>query len=316
MSNFLKLGLFLVTGAVLSGCGTIANGYTGVGELTRTPFGQGSKVTKQEAMVDLAGLIDPSVKAGPMGSPEYEADRLAAAQYWFEVDNKAEIVGVDGKVARGFGSYRRDEIQSQLIEAANQRCIAWRNFVFGNRAGVGFNLATTANVLSAAASAFTPEGTIRGLAAASTAASGANAEFDKNFYSQMTSQVILQGIEAARSDILIKIAERRALPLRDYTLRTAVADAVEYHAACSIHMGLVKASEKVEKADFGTQGLDRTEGMLKKLGYSLVIEKTAGKKEAEPPKNGQAPKPAEDGGEVPAIPPSAPVAPVTTKGGE
>lgn len=219
----------------LGGCATSQNSFTGVREIVRQP---------QVSMIDLAGQIDPGVAGQPEGNALREQKRLGEAQSAFETKYAAEIEA--GKF--GMGAYRRNEIQDAIIEAANQRCLAWRNYVFGHRAGVGFYMGSAASAASAAAAAFKPESTIRGLSAAASALGASRAEFEKSFFFDITTQVIMQGIELARKDKLDAIMQKRDLPLSKYPMRQATGEAIEYHAACSVHMGLVKIQEELPKS--------------------------------------------------------------------
>ncbi len=195
--------------------------------------------------VPVAASTDPAV--------EQQATDKAIAVFYQSVP--------DGRQAN-----YRNEIQDRIIAAANQRCHLWKNYFATASSTVGFWSGVTGAATGAASLAFKPPATKAALTALSTTSTSVGTQFEKSYLFSLTMQVIFQGVESRRADILHSVVEKRSLgdrqltPIGRYSLSAAIADALEYHAACSVASGLQQASEKLSDArpDNGKPGTDTT----------------------------------------------------------
>ncbi|MGI9169284.1 MAG: hypothetical protein ACR2FH_03795 [Caulobacteraceae bacterium] len=165
---------------------------------------------------------------------------------------------------REIGALMRNDIQDHLIAASNVRCQRWKSFFSTQTAGVGFWARTTGTVASALATAFTAPEVKSGFSAAASIASGTSANYNEIYLQQKTTSVIYQGIDTRRQNILADLAnkrfkDRKPAPLETYSLSLAIADALEYHGACSLESGLQQAAEALTQQGTPT-GSDKTGG--------------------------------------------------------
>lgn len=170
----------------------------------------------------------------------------------------------------------RDEIQGRIMAAANQRCGLWKNYFSSSSSQVGFWTGSAGTAFGAASIAFTENSTKTALSAISSTLSGAGTQYEKNFLFNQTMSVIFLGIDNRRELIALRIKAKRygvddaskilaatqTVGISDYPLSSAIADALEYHAACSAASGLQRASEALvsqrnsqdDKKDVAPQG--------------------------------------------------------------
>lgn len=153
----------------------------------------------------------------------------------------------------------RNEIQDQIIAASNQRCHQWKLFFANSAENFSFAATTAGTVTSAMGTALTRTGAKSIASAATSIFTGANSNFSDAYLQTKTISVIFQGIDTRRQNILNNIvtlrfhagqngAEGAPAPLTEYSLSRAIADALEYHAACSVQSGLQQASEAMAQA--------------------------------------------------------------------
>lgn len=188
---------------------------------------------------------------------------------WTPVDVKdaeAEQRATDKAVAAFYLQYAgspngpliRNEIQSRILAAANQRCHLWKNYLSTASSTVGFWSGLTSSATGAAAIAFSPTSTKDALTAVSTTSSSVGAQFDKSYLFSLTMPVVFQGVESRRTEISNRMRARRGdadgvepvvlTSLSAYPLSQAIADVLEYHASCSVASGLQQAAEKLADA--------------------------------------------------------------------
>jgi hypothetical protein len=73
-------------------------------------------------------------------------------------------------------------------------------------------------------------------------------EFNSDLLSNVTSTVIVPGIDKQRADILQEITNRRCLGISSYNLMQALNDAIRYHAACSTDTGVAAAGSALSQS--------------------------------------------------------------------
>lgn len=181
---------------------------------------------------------------------------------------------------------RRNQVQDRIIAASEQRCQAYRLHLTRNISNTNFYLGAATSIFAGAGAAFTEPSTVRALAAMAGITSGVSAEFNRSYLHTLTLQVISRGIEARRMEIRNEIERLRGTRLRYgplylpnvaqtqptagettidpavpanatstptpidvYTMERAFADALRYHAACSVTVGLEEAQEALDEAE-------------------------------------------------------------------
>lgn len=256
MDNRLIAIMIASSGLLLAGCGTGAKESNPSGVRTMLIDGQ-------LRTLDLAGAIDsfssvqkttserkndekPIVGEAYTKSP---AEREADA----EIRLNNSIAGFYSNVPAAQQAQRRNEIQARIVAAANQRCGLWKNKFAHGASLSSFWFGTAAAATTAAATAFSPESTKEALTALASTASGAGAQYEKSYLFNQTLSVIFQGIDTRRQDILERISKKNLhdgsagaqapTSMDIYPLSSAIADALEYHSACTAASGLQKASE-------------------------------------------------------------------------
>jgi hypothetical protein len=143
------------------------------------------------------------------------------------------------------GRGARNQAQDRLIAASAQRCNDFkanlqRSYSRSNFGlGVGTTLAGTAGALVPGLRAS------KNLSGVAAVLAGTRAEFNQDYFSNLTTNLIVDGIEARRSEYVKDINAKRASGLDDYTLEGAIADALHYHGLCSMISGLQYASRHI-----------------------------------------------------------------------
>lgn len=138
--------------------------------------------------------------------------------------------------------YRRNELQSKLIAASNQRCGLYLREITSAKAQTNMAWGSLSILLSGAASVVSHAETARALAAGAAVATGTNAIYDQAYFNNLAVGVISGGIAKQREGILIQINNKSTLDLVKYPVNRAVADALQYHSACNIISGLETAA--------------------------------------------------------------------------
>lgn len=143
----------------------------------------------------------------------------------------------------------RNDIQDQLIAASNVGCRAWKSQFSQWAAHVDFLSRTMDTAASAASTAVTDVVAKSALSALSSFASGTGTNYSTVYLRTKTTDVIFQAIDARRQNIVDGLTAKRfnndgsLTDLSQYTLSQAIADALNYHDACSIESGLQQVSE-------------------------------------------------------------------------
>jgi uncharacterized protein YceK len=138
--------------------------------------------------------------------------------------------------------YRRNELQSKLIMASNQRCGLYLREITSAKAQTNMGWGSLSLLLSGAASVVPHAQTAKALAAGSAVATGTNAIYDQTYFNNLAVGVISAGITKQREGILTQISNKSNLDLVKYPVNRAVADALVYHSACNIISGLEAAA--------------------------------------------------------------------------
>lgn len=138
--------------------------------------------------------------------------------------------------------YRRNELQSRLIMASNQRCGLYLREITAAKAQTNMAWGGLSLLLTGASTVVTHVPTVKALAAGAGAATATNALYDQSYFNNLAVGVISAGIIKQREGILIQISNKSTKGLVEYPVSRAVADALQYHSACNVISGLETAA--------------------------------------------------------------------------
>ena len=145
--------------------------------------------------------------------------------------------------------YRRNELQDRILAASNQRCGSYLRMIVSVKSHSQVGWGGLATLLSGAAAVITPANTAKSFAAGATIASGFNTLYNEAYFNNLAVNVIPAGIPKQREGILAQIEEKRKLPLPEYSVNRAIADALTYHSSCNIISGLEAAATATKLSD-------------------------------------------------------------------
>lgn len=143
---------------------------------------------------------------------------------------------------------RRNSIQERILSASVQRCGEYKNFLKQFESGTNFFLGSMTTAVAGAGAIFTGLDTVRALSGTAAIISGVRAEFNEDYFSNQTVQVLTNGFESKRDEFYEKILNRRNQSITRYPVEAAIKDAIEYHASCSLIAGLEQAALAIERA--------------------------------------------------------------------
>lgn len=150
--------------------------------------------------------------------------------------------------------YRRNELQSRLIAASNQRCGSYLRALISSRSQTQMGWGGLSTLLSGAASVVTHGATSQALAAGSTVSNGYLSLYNEAYFNNLSISVIASGIDKRRELIYGQILQLRNESLQSYTVNQAIADALQYHSACNIISGLETAAAATKNISADASG--------------------------------------------------------------
>ncbi len=172
---------------------------------------------------------------------------------------------------------RRNRVQDRLIAASNETCKDFKEKLQLLQAEGNFVFGAITTALAGAGAIVTGATGARILAGSAGVTSGIGAEFNDAFFASLAVEVLTKAFEARRKDILMEIGKHRMVPksgIEVYPVERAVADALNYHAACNLISGLEEASERVTlSSNIGLKQLNKMlEGSGMEQRFKLQVE--------------------------------------------
>jgi hypothetical protein len=140
----------------------------------------------------------------------------------------------------------RNNLQDRIIAAANQRCGLYQNYLKQLQGKTDLSLGILSTILGGAGAIVTAADTARALSGSAGIASGTRAEFNQAIFLNSAIPIIVKGIERRRERLKTVILSHRNDDITTYTPALAVADAIDYHNACTIGKGLEEADVALE----------------------------------------------------------------------
>ncbi len=168
----------------------------------------------------------------------------------------------------------RNEIQDYVLAASNQKCGHYMRVLYGHRGDTEVFWGGLSTLLAGAGAVLTNVQSAQALSAGAAVSSGIRSELSQAYFANLAMEVITAGIHTRRAEILTKIKEDRKAENSSYTIPGAVGDALRYHAACSVLVGLEVASQAIERVN--NPGVDDV------LTHYDKLEKAFGRKKEEP----------------------------------
>ena len=144
---------------------------------------------------------------------------------------------------------RRSQVQQSLISASENRCNLYKAYL--RRASTYTNgiFGSFTTILAGAGSIVTGEATARLLSGLAGVSSGLRGEWNQALFESLATTMIVPGIEQRRTEIRLNIDQKKRKSLVDYTIQEALADAIQYHGACSLDAGIIKAGKSIQRYD-------------------------------------------------------------------
>nr|WP_298685622.1 hypothetical protein [uncultured Dongia sp.] len=229
--------------------------------------------TKYE-QVDLIAMLDPDgaakEKYNPKPGEPATWDELPAGRK-IDLAFDAYHAGETG-VEDDLRKRNRDQIQERLLGASNEMCYRYKRFLQNLNSDANFWLGTLTTVTGAAGALVTGGGS-QILSGAASALSGIRAEFNQDYYHNVTVATIWKGIELRRERAFNTIAlQGQEKDTAVYPVEAAVKDAINYHAECSLVAGVEELGDSVQLVK--DPGLDAVSRTLMKLNIARNIVET------------------------------------------
>lgn len=160
--------------------------------------------------------------------------------------------------------YRRDNVIDALVAVSDKKCSDYQAYLKTFDGQTNSFLSILAIATGGAGSTVTGEQAARILAGTSGVASGTRAALNDSWFSNQTIPVLVAAFGKARDAQRRDIMNRKMCSITNYTVMQGIADAMRYHASCSLITGLSEAAKAVERSD--QPGLDVMRRQLADLG--------------------------------------------------
>lgn len=140
----------------------------------------------------------------------------------------------------------RNGVQERMLSASMSRCNVFKTFLRRNKSDVNFYLGsatTVAGVLGAVLPGVTAS---HNLAGAAGIFSGIQAEYNQSYFSNLTAEVLVKGIELQQATVqerLRTVGQKQTVA--DYPMEAAIRDAIYFDGLCSTIVGLEQAAESI-----------------------------------------------------------------------
>lgn len=229
--------------------------------------------------INLLELIDPGQKAKEqysalwpesetrdgMGTNQKYGPRYDLALSWFRQN------GMPQEEKR----LTRNGIQERMLSASISRCNVFKTFLRRNQSDMNFYLGTATTVAGVLGAVLPGVNASRNLAGTAGIFSGIQAEYNQSYFSNLTAEVLIKGIELRQSMVqeqLRVVGQKQSIA--DYPLEAAIRDAIYFDGLCSTVVGLEQAAESInhEKNPGIQQGL-RTIVSIKAMNEIANVEK-------------------------------------------
>lgn len=190
--------------------------------------------------VDLIRLLDPLNRSWVTASmsPEEKLGRALDAFYTRYGTTREDLMR------------RRDGVQERILIASSQLAAEYERYLKRYDSAANFSLGSLTTALAGMGSIFTDAGTVRALAGSAAITSGVRAEWNETMFSRVTIQVLVKGIRSRRTKLYAEIVAKRSnKAVHEYTVEQAIKDAIDYHGAFNLIVGLEESAIALERQD-------------------------------------------------------------------
>jgi hypothetical protein len=247
------MGLAATVSVSIVGCSAIDSNLE---ETKYTDTVSAFQLVNREAFenIDLVRLLDPTLQ-GPKQWENQQTPTDTSSPIFQYKTNHAILNGVDvdfaftafdDRTPDNLKKQRRNEVQERILAASVQRCNTFKGKLQRDSSRVNFWLGVSSTTAAAAGAVVQTLDASRVLSGVAAALTGARAEYDQSFFANLSINVIVDGIEARQRDIYTEIVQQRAQDTDTYTIQAAVKDALYFHGACSIVVGLQYAEASIK----------------------------------------------------------------------
>lgn len=213
--------------------------------------------------VNLIEMIDPHGRAERMyGENWRSAKREDSEQSWgVRYDLVLSWFRETTDMDAGAKVQARNSIQDKMLAVTTSRCNVFKTFLRRQQSDVNFQLGTATTAAGVLGAVLPGVRASRNLAGVAGFLSGAQAEFNSAYYSNLAAQVIAQGVDLRqarlRKDLM---SARQGKSIEEYSLEAAINDALIIDGTCSTATGLTEAAESIREV--ATPGLNRAASII------------------------------------------------------
>lgn len=147
----------------------------------------------------------------------------------------------------GSATARRDQVQARILGASEQRCNVYKTYLRRVETYQSTVSGILTTILGGAGAIATGGVNSRAFAGLAGVSSGVGAELKQGFFANLTSHVIIPGIDAKREGVYKGIQARRRESVQSYNVQEAIMDASRYHGACTLATGLEHAADAIKE---------------------------------------------------------------------
>jgi hypothetical protein len=158
---------------------------------------------------------------------------------------------------------RRNEIVQALIGMSNRKCGRYSAHIKTFDGQSNSILSVLAIATGGVGGLATSKDVARLMSGTSAVASGSRVAVNDAWFSNQTIQVLVAGYEKERATQLRAIQHKQMCPINYYPTMAGIADAMQYHASCSLITGLSAAAQAIERSD--QPGIDVVRRQLTEL---------------------------------------------------
>ncbi len=195
--------------------------------------------------IDLDRLLDPTDRA----QEQWRQRTGKSATAWSELNPAVRYDLAFEAFNGGLGATdlirRRNGVQSRLLTASDRRCGRYSQFLKKKQSDRNFQFGVASSVFSTLGALVPGLRGAQNLSGLSALTSGVRAEYNQDYFANLTASVITRGIEEKRKVAMEDIARRRGEAYDNYSVQQAVEDAVRYDSMCNIVAGLEKANDSL-----------------------------------------------------------------------
>jgi len=245
-----------------------ATGCTSIDEISVQSIYSSTETEDHFVKVDLPTLLNP-------GGDENQSLELAFNCFYdsrsqqcssnssSNAGNSTESANLDDKLTR-----KRNSVQARLLGASNVECGRYQSRLLRVQSNVDFSLGSLTTLLGTAGAIVSGGAWPQGLSGAAAVSNSVRSSFSETYFRQLAIEQITRAIDGGRQEFLEILSSRRSLPIADYTVEYAVADAMEYHSLCSLIAGLEFSSDAISNAK--DPGIKRLSRILENSGVEQI----------------------------------------------